>query len=95
MKPISRSGIAALAFVYAGFAIAADNNEDDKREHRKPPREAVEACAAQVDGDPCSFAGRDGEELAGVCFAPADRMLACRPDSPPPRLRRKDEPPQE
>ena len=51
--------------------------------HRRPPQEAIEACANKKADDACSFEGRDGP-VEGRCFSPDDaRPLACRPDRPP------------
>ena len=74
----------ALLLVIASAAPAADlNGEGQQRENRRPPRVAVEACAAAVQGDYCSFEGREGELVEGSCEAPGDRPLACRPAKPP------------
>lgn len=54
-------------------------------ERRGPPPEAIEACDGAAMGDACSFSGRDGEAVRGVCWAPEDdKPLACRPDDAPP-----------
>ena len=75
--------LASILFI--ATAIAKDGeNEDRQREHGKPPEVALEACAAAVQGDPCSFIGRRGEALGGTCEAPEDKPLACRPEGGPP-----------
>ena len=91
MRPINRTVIAVLAFVFAAHAGAADTDEQRQKgkKHRKAPPAALEACSSLVEGDPCSFTGRRDEEIQGSCFAPSEKTLACRPDSPPPRLRRE------
>lgn len=90
MKPITSTAILILALVVAGHANAADDEDRRKdKPHRKAPPAALEACASLVEGDPCAFTGRRDEEVQGSCFAPSDKTLACRPDSPPPRLRRE------
>ena len=52
-------------------------------EHHHPPKEAVEACKGKSDNAACGFAGRNGENLTGICGAPSsaegDHPLACRP----------------
>ncbi|MEM9460871.1 MAG: hypothetical protein AAGF11_42300 [Myxococcota bacterium] len=58
-------------------------------QQRRPPREAIEACMEKGAGDPCEFAGRQGQSVTGECTAPPDDApddapLACRPDREPP-----------
>jgi len=67
----------AGALLFAGSA-AADNSSEKQR--RGPPQVAIEACAAAVEGDPCSFEGRRGNTLEGSCASRDDKPLACRPD---------------
>ncbi|MCP4489463.1 MAG: hypothetical protein GY820_19440 [Gammaproteobacteria bacterium] len=55
--------------------------------HRKPPKNALEACSQASSGSQCSFSGRGGENVSGSCFAPQDDVpLACKPEGgrPPP-----------
>jgi hypothetical protein len=47
-----------------------------------PPPEALAACEKLASGAACSFT-HDGHQLTGVCWAPEDRPLACKPDRPP------------
>lgn len=79
--------LAVLVTAHATAAIA--NPDSDRGERRGPPPEALEACASLSEGDACGFSGRDGETLAGTCFAPPsdDVELACRPDNAPDRGR--------
>lgn len=72
----------AIALLISGPAYA-DNEQG--QEPRRPPAEALEACASSVAGDPCSFEGRRGETLEGTCEAPDDKPLACRPLGGPPQ----------
>ena len=48
--------------------------------HRGPPQEAIDACVSLTDGDACSFTGRNDESMSGVCFAPQNKDLACKPE---------------
>jgi hypothetical protein len=82
-----RSFIALIALgLIAGSAVAQSNEENrPEREHRAPPAVALEACSNSVQGDPCSFEGRQGEALDGSCDAPDDKPLACRPEGGPPK----------
>ena len=70
-----------------GAAYAQDDErQEPQREHGRPPEVAIEACAAAVQGDQCSFEGRRSETLEGTCEGPEDKPLACRPEGgPPPR----------
>ncbi len=52
--------------------------EPQRGGRRRPPREALEACANKEPGDECEFEGRG--TVRGVCFRPeANLPLACRP----------------
>lgn len=69
-----------------GIAFAEDGADDrQKRELRRPPAAALEACESAVQGDPCSFEGRHGDPVEGSCEAPDDKPLACRPERTPDR----------
>lgn len=53
-----------------------------------PPPEAIDACADLSDGDACTFEGRRGDSVIGVCFTPPrEEELACRPEGGPPNER--------
>ncbi|ANO52713.1 hypothetical protein [Woeseia oceani] len=79
-----RTALILASLLMTSFAHA--ENGDSERDRRGPPKVAVEACATAVQGDPCSFADREGEILEGSCDAPDDRPLACRPAGGPPGL---------
>ena len=55
-----------------------------RREHRPPPKAAVEACQGKTSGAVCSFSGQNGENRTGTCGAPpndgGNHPLACHPD---------------
>lgn len=71
----------SFAALVVPFAIAA---ADHPGPPRKPPQEAITACAKAKQGDACSFAMHD-HQIAGTCETPPDgSALACRPDQPPP-----------
>ena len=82
-----RSLIALIALgLVTGTAYAQPDQENKpNREHRGPPEVALEACSNAVQGDPCSFEGRQGKVLEGNCEAPDDKPLACRPEGGPPK----------
>lgn len=82
--------ILILSLFASGAAMAdGDDHQGKERERRGPPQVAVEACASSVQGDPCSFEGRGGEQREGSCFAPDDKPLACKPTDMPPHLDRE------
>ena len=49
---------------------------------RKPPAEALDACKALSSGQGCSFSAPHGT-VAGTCWAPAGKPLACKPKDAP------------
>lgn len=80
---------AALLIAVTPTSATADDG-DERRGRRGPPPEAIEACAAQTEGDACSFQGRRGESLEGLCIAPRENRLVCRPSGAPPHERPND-----
>jgi hypothetical protein len=65
--------------IVPGFA-AADDSNGQRNGRRGPPQEALDACSAMTAGDACSFTGRNDEQMSGICFAPQDKGLACKPE---------------
>jgi len=53
-----------------------------------PPPEAIAACKGKAEGDKVTFAGRNGEQLSGVCRKIGSTLAAApeggRPGGPPP-----------
>jgi len=100
--------LSALLVVLIASLIAApsfaqseesDNSYDGSygrgpRGHRGPPPEAVEACDGKANGDECSFTGRDGEDLEGVCGIGigGGAQIACRPKHRPGESERRPRP---
>jgi len=87
-RHIAQRSSLTLAFV-VGVLLAgslgsqpAQGGGRDEQPPRKPPKEALGACAGHSAGQACSFTGRRGA-MEGTCFAPADRPLACRPANAP------------
>lgn len=67
----------------AGVAGAQGRGPGDERRPRRPPQEALDACADKSSGDSCSFEGPDGT-ISGTCFAPSEDLpVACRPQNAP------------
>jgi len=84
-----------LAFALPMTARAQDNPQDpaagEQMHHRHgPPPEVLQACADKAAGAACSFTGREGRTISGLCAPPphasADNAarLACRPEGGPP-----------
>lgn len=61
---------------------------------RRPPQEALDACARLKAGDACSFT-MNGRAVTGTCRGPADKPAACAPDDLPPPPEGHRGPPQE
>ncbi len=82
-KTTKIAALLALFMCVSWVALA----QQDQRRHRRPPREAMEACRGKTAGAACSFVGpRVGKKLTGTCFTPkADKPLACRPANMPRR----------
>jgi YHYH protein len=54
-------------------------NENDRRpERRRPPAEALNACAGSSSGSPCNFVSQRGDMISGTCQSRAGE-LACVP----------------
>lgn len=86
---MNRSLIALFATVLLAGTVYAESEEGNtsRRDHRGPPKAALEACSNLVKGDPCSFAGRRDDTVQGTCDAPEDKPLACAPEGGPPENR--------
>ena len=69
-----------FATLFAATGHAEDGQKGQRDGRRGPPQVALDACVTKVARDACSFTGRNEEELSGICFAPAERDLACRPE---------------
>lgn len=76
--------ISALLLVSTAYAEPNEKNKPG-HDHRGPPDVALEACSNSVQGDPCSFEGRRGEAMEGICEASDEQPLACRPEGGPPK----------
>ena len=74
------SAAAALALFGATQINAQGGSDRGPPGGGKKPTEAMlKACTAKKADDACSAEGPDGKSVAGTCFAPADKPLACRP----------------
>ncbi len=80
-----------ISLLALGSAFAQSNDEEKPRKERRgPPEVAFEACASSVEGDVCTFEGRRGENVEGLCESREDKPLVCVPEGGPPdhRLQR-------
>ncbi len=68
------AGLVTLLLVLISTAGSAEANEQ-RGGRRGPPPEAIDACAALVAGDSCSFTGRRDDKITGTCHAPQDKEL--------------------
>ncbi len=61
-----RQRLTALLLVLGSCTTGAALANDD---HKGPhiPKVAIEACASKQEGQACSFLGRQGETVSGVC----------------------------
>lgn len=75
--------ILGLSLALSACAFAEQPGGERGGRPQGPPPESIEACAAASEGDSCSFSGRRGEELQGVCKSLRDEQLACVPDNAP------------
>lgn len=56
---------------------------------RRPPPEALEACKSLASGQECGFKTPDGN-IAGLCWAPEGKPLACKPKDAPAQESKKN-----
>lgn len=58
------------------FGAEAGDKPEQKGKKRKPPQEAIEACAGKAKGDEVSFLGRHDEMIAARCEIIGEFMAA-------------------
>ncbi|MFW2403926.1 MAG: hypothetical protein ACN4GT_04095 [Gammaproteobacteria bacterium] len=81
LKNLTLLAMLALVGATAAYAESNDSGYGQQRQARRgPPPQALEACEALIEGDACSFTGRNDEVLNGTCFSPREDILACRPE---------------
>ena len=72
--------LATLLALSTSLAAYDANGEGRKGKRKGPPAVAIEACAAAVEGDTCSFVHpRSEEEITGVCVVKREQSI-CKPD---------------
>jgi hypothetical protein len=82
-----------LLLIPAGFLVAVTALASaDRPSPRKPPQQAIDACANAKSGDTCTFSmpdrngSGDAHTITGTCETPPEQTtLACKPDHPPRR----------
>lgn len=74
-------GAATALVIFGATQINAQRGPDrgPPGDGQKPTEAMLKACTAKQADDPCSTEGPNGNQVAGSCFAPAGRPLACRP----------------
>ncbi|MEH6660737.1 MAG: YHYH protein [Parasphingorhabdus sp.] len=74
-------GTAIVATIFGGSQIEAQRGPGGgpPAGGQGPTEAMLKACTAKQADDPCSAEGPNGKQVAGSCFAPAGRPLACRP----------------
>ena len=89
MRSMFKLGVMLFALVPAG-AFADDQGQRQgpgPGGHRGPPPEAISACQGKAVSATCSFTGRKGESVEGVCRGAPDgdtsKPVACAPNHPP------------
>ena len=71
--------VALMSLLVLGVGVA---QAGEGKGHRGPPEEAVLACKSLAAGANCKFEGRRGA-MAGNCWAPEGKPLACKPKDAP------------
>ena len=83
-KLFAAAVLLAATLLCAPSAARADGppGSGSGRQRGPPPPEALAACEQKTAGAACSYS-HEGNERTGVCWAPEDRPLACKPEHPP------------
>ncbi|MEM7277725.1 MAG: hypothetical protein AAF385_06325 [Pseudomonadota bacterium] len=86
MKPTIFAILLALSTSLAAYA---EDGDGKKGKRKRPPAVAIEACAAAVEGDACSFVHpRSEEEVTGICVVKREKSI-CKPDKASREARRE------
>jgi hypothetical protein len=75
-------GLTICTFALTACGGLTAQTHDGAGAPRKPPTEALNACKALSSGQGCSFSSPHGT-VAGTCWAPAGKPLACKPTDAP------------
>ena len=69
-----------ISILSIGFALLSTNVFAENDRHRKPPKEAFEACESLSENAACQVETPHGT-LQGTCFKPPRKdLLVCKPD---------------
>jgi Spy/CpxP family protein refolding chaperone len=88
MTPTRRFLAAAALLLAMPFAALAQSNADapppdqDGKQHRGPPPEAVAACKGKAVGTQASFTDRAGRTVSGACTQMGDVVAVPPPHGP-------------
>lgn len=76
----------ALMLILSSTILSTVANAQQKRQHRGPPPEAIDACVSQVEEAVCGFSGPRGD-VSGTCsVSPQGQdQLICSPQGSPPQ----------
>ena len=81
--------VATLLFSILASAEPGETDGDQRRGKRRgPPAVALDACSESAEQDACSFEGRNGDQLTGICEVKREQ-LACVPEGHRERERRR------
>lgn len=85
MKKIS--ALVSIVLLSSCSLLAVADDGEGQRQHegkRQPPQVAIDACKNLTEKATCTFTGRNGEQMSGVCMLPpadsGNTTLACRPE---------------
>ena len=73
---ITKAAIILPFLIFLTIAGCAKNRDHHRARPRKPPVEAVQACAGRSVGSSVSFTGRNGEMVPARCQEVAGELLA-------------------
>ncbi len=76
LRLIAAGSVASLAL---SSGALAERGSDERRQPPRPPEVALDACSNADKADPCSFEGRRGKALNGIC-EDIRGELACVPE---------------
>jgi len=69
-----------ITLVTATLSLA-NQNSNQQREMREPPKEAISICEGKSEGDTCSMETPRGDTVKGTCQnTPDDKYFACMPE---------------
>ena len=82
--------IVCLTILFYSVILSAQAKAE-KSKHRKPPKEAFEACENKVEGEKISFMTPRGDQLEATCKSMKDILVAVPLHGKKPPKRNKDD----